>query len=297
MAEFPRSRIDIENRLRRLLGESPNLTTLAGTITSSTTTITLTSAVDVKDGTKLEIEEEEMLVDGDPSGSTVTVHRGYGGTAAAAHNSDVTVRIDARHKKSSLVEAINVVLNNWISRYMPRFVWDSTTGGTFLANHWIYPVSSDAIRVRRVLWKVPGFRDVQDVEFGPVQPYPTDIVSTGFGVPVYRQSKMFWGRTVHILTEQAWPHLDGDNDTVPSDYPSHADDLIVTGAALYHLGWRITPKLRLDESVFARESSEPVPQNFNVNLLERMKRDWVMNMNAVMNQRPSPPSPSKVWVP
>lgn len=296
MADFPVSRTNLEKRVRRLLGDAPQQTTLAVSCDGSETTLSLSSVEEVHKDAKIEIGQEAMLVTSDPDGNDVTVVRGYGGTIAAAHTLGDVGFINPDYLKSNIVEALNVVLGNWISRYMPRFVWDSSTGGTFEYNAWVYPVTADAFRVRRVCWQVPGYTELHDVSHGPLQPYPTSLVSTGVGVPVYSDKKISWGQTLHVLTEQSWPLLETDEAEVPADFPAMADELIVTGAALYLLGWRVVPRFTLDESVFARDAGESVPQNFNISLLERMKRDWIEGMHAILSHRPTPPEPSKVWI-
>lgn len=280
-------------RIRRLLEDSHETDTLASSPSSSSTTITITTTRLYSAGTKIEIDDEVMLLTADLSGSTATVVRGHQGTTAAAHTSGATIRINPRYGQANIKEAVNTVLGNWITFYAPQLVWDSSTSGSFNSSRDIYPVDADAVGVSRVCYKESGRYNLIDVDHGPLETYPVAIASTGKGVRISQAPPT--GYTVYVLFEQAWQPLETDGATVPSDFPVMMDALIVEGAVLYLMGWRMTPKYRLDETIFAREQSEAVPTNFNVQALEIMRRNWVATMHRMMNMRAQPSRPKKVW--
>lgn len=281
-------------RVRRLLEDEPGIDALQSAITTTTAT-----TMSVADGTRfaktarVEIDNELMQVTADPSVNTITIGRGISGTTAATHSSGAEIRINPRFPRVNMIDALDVVVSNWIPAYMPRLVWDSTTAGTFLPNVFIYPAPTDAFRVDRVCYKVPGVTDLQDVTHGPLMPYPTDMASTGYGFKVYETSP---GRTIYLYLAKAWPSLSADSDTVPDDFPAMADDLITTGAALYLLGWRMSPKFRLDESIFSREQGRSLPSTFSLQSMSMMARNWIDMMKRVQTRRPSGTEPKKVFI-
>lgn len=286
------TRSELEARIRRLLEDAPLQTTLAEALDSSETGVDLSSTSDVTANSILEAGEEQMLARSvtDP---TVTVVRGYKGTTAASHSNGDTVRINPRYPKANIVEAINVVRNNWITTYMPRLEWDTSTAGKFVTNRWIYNAPTDAIGVEKVEWSRPGRTQNVPVPHGPLDVFPTEDVSNGVGFEVYEMG--LEGRDVRALYRKPWTDLDSDSDTTESDFPAQADELVVTGAVLYLLGWRLVPKLRLDETVFAQERNAGAPTNANIQLVERMRRDWVETMLRATSERPgAQASPKKV---
>lgn len=277
------TRSELISRVRRLLEDSPLQTTLAEALTASERDVSVSSASDISDSSRIEVDEEQMLVSS-VSGTTLTVVRGYMGTTATTHSSGDTVRVDPRYPKANIVEAINVVRNNWITTYMPRLEWDTSTAGSFITNRIIYEAPTDAIGIERVIYKKPGWRQYIDIPHGPLNPYPTEDVTNGVGFEVYEMGLP--GRDVKVLYRKPWTDLDTDGATTESDFPAQADELVITGAVLYLLGWRLVPKVRLDESVFARETNSGTPTNMNVGLIERMRRDWVETMQRVKSERP-----------
>jgi hypothetical protein len=291
--EHPVTRANLIERLQRLLEDAPQLTSLSGAATSSSSTVTVADATHISTDTRLEVGTEIMRVAG-VSGTTITVDRGYMGTTGAAHDSGVQVRINPRYVRANLVEALNVVLNNWISTYIPQLRWDTSTAGKFVPTRAIYPAPADAIDIVKVGYKQPGFQQVVYVEHGPLAPYPTSIVSTGVGVEIFPPFPS--GYDVWLHYERPWPLLTSDADTVETDFPPQADDLIVTGAALYLTGWRLVPRTSLSEITFARERQERAPSSFNVSLGERLRRDWMEGIQRVAFQRPhTGAAPGKVW--
>lgn len=293
MPEFPVALSALVARIRRLLEDSPEVDVLNSSPTSSSTTITVTNTALYAEGAVIEIDDEVMMLTAALSGTTATVKRGYQGTTAAAHTTGAEIRIGPRFPVTNIKEAINTVLGNWISYYAPHLVWDSSTGGSFHATRDVYPVHADAIGVSRVCYKPSGRTTLIDVPHGPLETYPAAIASTGKGIEVYDQGPA--GHPVYVLYEKPWAQLDSDAATVSSDFPVVMDSLIVEGAVLYLLGWRMVPKFKLDETVFAREQSESLPSNFNVQSLELMRRNWVAGMHRMTSMRAAPPAPKKVW--
>ncbi len=295
MAEFPSTLASLILRVTRLLESEPGIDALGAAISStSATSITVTTGANFAKSARIEIDNELMNVTADPSGTTVTVSRGISGTTAATHTNGSEIRINPRYPRVNIIDAINTILGNWIPAYMPRMIWDTTTAGTFLPNVFIYPAPSDAFRLDRVTYLSPGVTDYVDVEHGPLMPYPTSVCSTGYGFKLHELG--LTGRTVNLYLAKPWPFLSGDSDTVPSDFPVMADDLIVTGAALYLLGWRMTPKFRLDESVFSREQGRSLPSTFSLQSMQLMARNWVDMMKRVQTRRPSGTDPKKVFI-
>lgn len=291
---FPATRATLRDRLEHLLGHAPRETSLTSDITASATTVTLDSVSDVNVDTLLEIGAEIMLVTA-VTGSDATVIRGYQSSEATTHSSGDRVRANVRYTRQNLNEALDTSVNNWLSTYMPRLVWDETTAGKWLPQRYVYTVPSEAQAVRDVAWKTPGYEEIRYVGFSGLDNYPSSIASTGKGVRVFEHG--LYGQSVLVYYETAWPRLETDSDTVPDDFPPEADDLIVTGAALYLLGWRLTPKYRLDETVFAREQRSSVPANANMRMMAMMRQEWVQGVERVRNQRSGgTPSPRKMWV-
>lgn len=294
MAETIGTLATLVTRIRRLLGDSPETDTLAGSMTSSITSMTVTSPRLYGKGAIVEIGDELVYTTTDMSGFTTTVVRGYAGTTAVAHNSADVTRISPRYTSSNIKEAINVVLGDWISFYCPQLYWDSTTAGTFVTNRDVYAAPADAMSVRRVCYKPSGTYALQDVPHGPLETFPTAIASTGKGVMVRDLGPS--GFTVYGLYERPWTFLSLDADTVDSDFPLVMDNLIVEGAVLYLLGWRFVPKFRADETIFAREQGQSLPSNFSVQALELMRRNWIAGIHRMQYRRAQTPKPRKVIV-
>lgn len=295
MPEFPQTASAVISRIERLLEDSPELDVLGAAVATTTeTTVTVTRPELYSKGTIFQVEDELFYVIRELDGFVAEVKRGYQGTTAATHSISTKIVINPRFPRANILEALNVVLGNWISFYAPQLLWDSTTAGQFRSDREVYAVPADAIAVRRVAWKPPGEVTLYDVDHAAVETFPTDIVSTGVGVLLYETG--IPGYSVRVLYERPWPALAAVTDSIPSDFPPMFDSLLVEGAVLYLLGWRMVPKFRLDESVFAREQSESVPTNFNLQSVELMRQNWVANMHRFMSRRPGPRRPKKVRI-
>lgn len=296
MAEFPITLATLVSRVKTLLHDMAQQDTLGAAVSTTTTTsVTVTTASMWSKGSVMEVDNELMLITADLAGSVATVTRGFMGTTAATHSNGAVATKDPRYARKTIIEAINVSLCNWLSMYIPRLVWDSATQGTLQGNKTLYTAPADALNISRAIFQVPGSTSVKGVEFGPLQPFPTTLCSTGVGFEVYTDKNFWAGQTLHVCYEKAWTFLEADADTVPSDFPPLGDDLIVTGAAVYILGWRLAPRLTANEITFYRESNIALPSNVSMQALEMMKRDWTQGVQRLSSHRPQHGYPRKVW--
>lgn len=293
MPEFPVTLITLVNRIRRLLEDSPETTSITEAMNASVTTITVADPRLTGKGAVLEIDDELLYVVTDPSGYTTEVRRGFRNTTAATHTDEAIVRVNPRFSQANIKEAINVILGNWISFYAPQLVWDNTTAGNFTSTRDVYAVPTEATGVRGLAYKHPSRAGLIYVDHSPLESYPTDIVSTGRGITVNDTPAV--GYAARVLYERPWPQLESDAATVPTDFPPMFDSLITEGAVLYLMGWRVVPKFRMDESIFVREQSEQVPNTFNLQSTELMRRNWVQMMHRLASMRAQPTKPRKVW--
>lgn len=276
-------------------------------VTRTTATYASSGAVTVSvaDGTKVaaqtpieNVTTKEVLFVESISSNDLTVNaegRGYEGTTAAAGSSGDIIHIGGKHKTIDIEAAINVVYNDWLSFFMPRLQWDTTTAGNFSTTANIFAAPAVALEVVRVAYQPTSDIDLEDLTAykGALKIYPTSLISTGKGFSLSKQGptdKALWQ-----LVKQPWTFLEAAGDTVPSDFPVQGVDLIVDGAALYLAGWKTLPKTHLSEVAAQRESGE----NPNLAPLRLSAQEWARRVKQVASQYnalATGASPQRVWI-
>ena len=294
MADFPATLATLRTRVLRLLEDMPYLDPISANVTTTTTqSLTVTTPAQWPVGSRWEIGTEVVLVQVNSGSNPITVQRAFESSSAATHTSGDIARRDPRFLTATVNEAINIVTNNWCSFYFPRLVWDTSTGGTFNPVTWIVNAPTDALSVERVTWKLPGFNRYRDVSHSDLQEFPTTEAANGLGFELYEQGLA--GMTINVLYAKRWPLMAADTDQTPADFPEEGDDLIVTGAALYLLGWRAIPKFRYDEIEFHRELNQGLPPNLTLAELKQLYDTWHVRAKEIAGKRPQRSSPQVVW--
>lgn len=97
------------NTTRRFLRDWPVYEQLSGSITNSTTSITVTDSSQYAARWNIEIDLESMVVTSAPSsGTTLTVIRGTYGSTAATHNTGADILMNPVFKSVEIIDAINM---------------------------------------------------------------------------------------------------------------------------------------------------------------------------------------------
>ena len=269
-------------------------------LNATDTTITVDDNAKVHNRSRVEFDNEVMLVVEEPdtdANNDIEVQRGFIGDAAT--HADATVgRVDPRWPRVNIIEAINVVLNDWCSFYFPRLEWDTSTAGSFVTSRWVYEAPADATGIVRVTWKTPGYTHLNDVPHSELRQYDTDLITSGMGFEVYELGLP--GRSVRVLYEKRWDFLENDSDEIAGaslneGFPADATDLLTTGAAIYLSGWRQIPKYKLDEGEFHTRAGETVPPSTNLSRLRIEMDRWVERARQVKSRRPNA-GPRKVYM-
>lgn len=130
---MPTSLATLVSRTRRFVRDWPQEDALNGSITASATTLTVADGTLYADNWLLEIDQETLFVNGNGSGTTVTVRRGMRGTAAATHADQAPVLIRPHFLYAEVLDALNRGLQDTYPKlYKP--VLDTsltTTASTF----------------------------------------------------------------------------------------------------------------------------------------------------------------------
>ena len=302
MAEFPITLSTLVDRVRRLMEDYPEPITLnqGGALDATTTTLTVDDNAKVHNRSRVEFDNEVMLVVEEPdtdANNDIEVQRGFIGTAAS-HSDAIVGRVDPRWPRVNIIEAINTVLADWCTYYFPRLEWDTTTAGSFTTNEWIYEAPSDAVGIVRVTWQTPGYTHLQPVPHSQLRTYDTAVITSGFGFEVYKMGLP--GQEVRVLYEKRWDFLEADADEIGGaslneGFPADATDLLVTGAAIYLSGWRQIPKYKLDEGEFHTRAGDTIPRQTNLSRLRMETNRWVERAKQVASRRPDA-GPRKVYV-
>lgn len=266
---------------------------ILATPTGGTITISVNDTTQWPIGSRMEVDDEIFYVTANTGTNPITVQRAYESTAAAAHTSGTIARRDPRFLRKTVTEAINVCIGNWCSFFFPKLSWDITTGGTFTPINWIITAPADALAVRRVTWQIPGFKRFQDVAHSDLQEFPTGIASTGYGFELYEMGLP--GRPINVLYEKRWPELVLESDTLDTDFPPEANDLVHKGAALYVAGWRQVPKWRFDEVEFHRETGQAQPTQLNASWVSELHNEFYRRAREIAARRPVASSPGMVY--
>jgi hypothetical protein len=289
---------DLRLRVYRILEDMAALDSITSDVPAlpagGTININVNDATQWPVNSRFEIDDEQFLITVNTGGNPITVSRAYMNTYAAFHKAGSLARRNPRFERTTVNEAINIVLGNWLSFYIPQLVWDETTAGSFTPIRWIYKVPADTLAVRRVVWQIPGFFRYVDVDHTELGQYPISQTDTGYGFEIKERIGLP-GRAVICLLEKRWPTLVNDFDSVPTDFPPEADDLIVIGAALYIAGIRQIPRWRMDEITFYREQNVPIPSHFNDAWLKSNHDKWYRRARQIAAKRPNP-SGQKVYV-
>ena len=148
---------DLISKARRLINDYPQIDNLGASLTSGGTTVTVANSNLYQVGWVISVDEEAMLVTALPSGTTLTVVRGYKGTAAAAHSSAANILLNPLGTGADYLDGLNEgVRNLWPHFHVP--VVDTTTTIASLVSDYVLPAAFAAgrSRVNRVMCLYPG---------------------------------------------------------------------------------------------------------------------------------------------
>lgn len=215
--------LNMVERLRLARGEKPHRDTLNGSITSSATSITLTSGLEIADDGIIEIDLELLAVTDKPTATTATVVRGVKGTTAATHANAAEVLSGFQFSKEQYRQAINHSLQA-ISVMFGKLTWDETA--SFSRGN-VVNVPAAAIRVLAVQ-QSPSSGYFRGVPFTFLPSVPASIASTGKAIRLEGYNP--GSGTAYIQYDAPWAELVALTDSTDTQFPSDAIDLIQLGA-------------------------------------------------------------------
>jgi len=148
---------DLISKARRLISDYPQVDNLAGALTSGGTTVQVADSTLYRKGWIISVDEEAMLITDLPSGTTLTVVRGYRGTVAASHASAANILQNPLGTGADYLDGLNEGIRYlWPHFYVPQV--DTTLVIQNLVSDYALPSKfpRGRSRVMRVMVKYPG---------------------------------------------------------------------------------------------------------------------------------------------
>ena len=226
---------DLISKARRLINDYPQGDSLTANMTNSVTTATVADSTLYRNGMIISINEEAMLVKAAPTGTTVTVVRGWKGTTPTTHTSGDGILLDPLGTGADYLDGLNEGM-----RYLwPHFyqsVVDTSIVVENLVSDYALPTSfpSGASRIMRMMVLYPGAPQISWYGYREFEVVRGDDVSGG-DVVRFTNTPPFAGSQVKLIGI-ARPDADlvlGSN--VPTTIPEYAFYCLPTYAAYYVL--------------------------------------------------------------
>lgn len=98
-------------RVRRFLGDWPELDTASASISSGGTTLTIGDSTKYAVNWLIQLDQETMRVTALPSSTTLTVIRGAQGTTAASHASATTILVRPQFSDVQILDSLNAAID------------------------------------------------------------------------------------------------------------------------------------------------------------------------------------------
>ena len=140
------------NRITKAFNRHDNADILAVAMNNSTTSLTYTGILPAwGPGTVIEVEEELMMVQTvDTTLKTATVIRGWLGTTAASHNSNLPIYVNPRVSRDDILN----LFNDCLTAIFPSLYKVSTTTASYSTNTIGYNVPSDVSKILSITYQL-----------------------------------------------------------------------------------------------------------------------------------------------
>jgi len=140
------------NRITKAFNRHDNADILAVSMNNSTTSLTYTGILPAwGPGTVIEVEEELMMVQTvDTTLKTATVIRGWLGTTAASHNSNLPIYVNPRVSRDDILN----LFNDCLTAVFPAIYKVSTTTASYDTNTIGYNVPSDVSKILSITYQL-----------------------------------------------------------------------------------------------------------------------------------------------
>jgi len=226
---------DLINRLRAKALDRAMVDFLATTSLNNTD---VSSAFTLADGSNLAVGGiadfddgtfEACLIATKPTQASGTFQRGFESTTAA-HVAGARIRANPRYRAYQYREAVNMSLSA-IGAAFRRDVWDTTQ--SFASSVTILRVPAAAVRFLELMEQPSGVTGLKRVPARFMPSAPTALTSTGNALRLIGRNP--GTGTAYIHYQDAWPTLSATGDTLDSDFPTDAEDLVILGAEAYLL--------------------------------------------------------------
>lgn len=211
------------------------MSTLTASLTSSATTLSVDSTVNIGRGI-IEVDQELMYVSSQ-SGSTLTLFpwgRGWKGTTATTHAANTAIYVSPTYPRSIVAREVN----NTIRSVYPQIFDVNTTDITVNSRNWQYQLPANCDRVISVDWKYSIVTSWQPLhEWEQVQQANTTDFSTGSFIAI---GEPLPSDTILHVTYMSPPTLltnDTDQFATVTGLPATSRDVIVWGTASRLLPW------------------------------------------------------------
>lgn len=250
----------------------------ASSVGVSDTTLTVTYDLGTLAGsTVFECEQELFYVwDSNPSGKTVTVERGYGGTTAASHSSGTSITVNPKFPRKQALDALNSELADLSSPMNGLFQMKTLdvnyNGSDRMINLTSVTSMIDLYDVR-LRYLADDYPVIHHVRL--LRDMPTGDFASGFALALDQQVR---SGALRILYKAPYSLFTTEASTVTSTGASaELEDLLVLGAQIRLLAGREVKRNFIESQGDTRRSDE-VPagaMTASVTNLMRMRRDRI----------------------
>jgi hypothetical protein len=246
-----------QTRVRLMTAAHERISQLATTIDSDDTSLTLLiDAPQIHEGDILGIELEELYVI-TKSGTTVTVIRGFNGSAPITHLADTIIRINPKFTDYRLGMYFNETLDDLSGDGLFQL---KDTNFTFNPSRNTYELTpTDLIDVRDVKYDIPG----PTKQWVPIDKnmwyvdHNADTTEFPSGISITLQMGGFPNHKVMISYKAGYTHLANPTDNVlTSGLHLEAFGLAVVGTAIHALGGREVKRTFLTRQPDTRRADE-----------------------------------------
>jgi hypothetical protein len=224
-------------RVRRFVGDYPELDTLTASVTSSSTLSVADTTIYAR-GWAIQVDQEAMLVKALTSATVLTTQRGHAGTTAASHVNSATVLIKPAFLDLEILDALNYALGNTFP-YLYRPVLDTSL--TTLASTYEYTVPNlGSVPIPYV--SAVEVKESGDTAYRPVRAWE---IQRGATPKIQFRRQQTAGGTIRVHGFGPFGRL-AVTDSLDTQFPIDCEDLLVTGAGEYLLSSGEARRVRQD---------------------------------------------------
>ena len=261
-------------RVRRFLGDWPELDSATASISSSGTALTVADTTKYAVNWPIQLDQEVMLVRALASGTSLTVARGARGSTAVSHSTGTTVLVRQQFSDIEILDAVNAGIDATFPFYYKSVLDTSLTAD---GSSYEYTIPAGLTWLSKVEIKESGSPYYYRIDGWTVKRAASPVLQ--FATPPIQGTIRLWGYG-------PLPQLADFNASLDTLWPAWGDDPLIEYASQRLLMSAESQRVRLNAGP-QDDAQSPPRQGVTAQVAGQLLQRFQMRLQ----QQPMPPMP------